>query len=969
MKSRISVSILLCLLSVGRVQAEGGFSFREWLKRDRNAMEAWQKGQAGREIDRTGTESTNGVESVESGFVSAPPEWGVASVHYGYTPRLAAQEAGSVFSLARGPATMLINTNTGELSWMPTLDDVGSVDIELVAESESTTNHQAYSVQVTRLVQAGQGTIGADGGVFKAEHVSFTMAEGATERPIDITVHTVEKDLPADFIPGTKLLGPIQSIQVQAADGGGLRKDDLKKLKATFHYDPSLLPAGASEEHIKLAGFDPANPGELHILDAQRLVSRPGAAAVAGGVTLVAALVPPMIVVLWEGGELVSQFLRYTEVYKDDYVQVFYKDSILPNTTMAAARTYGESIAKSIKAAKPIAEKLGFTASVPGSVEVMVAPSTSSESGSYCSFNELIYIKPGLRGTSMTTSPPHEFFHAIQDDFYLMGSVAAASAMGATSDVYWWTEASAVWFGSLLFPGVQDDYIKGVLSVPGSGYLRCPLNSTIQAAAYSKASFAQYATSRKKSFVLDVMNGSSKATQVMTAINGILPLNEHYKYYVNWALDKYGARDSDDVRIFLTEDPAAMTCSKKYTKPSAPKVNVVHIGAESNIVSEVIADSAAGTPYMAFVHRLHAQALNPASMSATTKAIDVKFERTGGAAHDVPFVLVRPKGGPGPMLKSELVPGADWVRFHDIGQDAVDKYDLAYLVYTDTSTDSSGQYKWHVQVRDLDRLMGPWTGGLPQLTPVGRGRTPSAGIRLNEIKINGTSYRDYGEFEEWAKQWITAEITQDEDESEEGLVSDILGSIFDGISAEIMLFVIPAMKAGFDGIPFALAAECPSEGHYLPFMPGLPEEELQKLRTDPKRPPLKRNGRALSGTWEMGEEDDDGKQTIEWSLTLTEDPSVIDCSIRFVASGLEPDNDEPHAIHSFELLAKGQLRYQDLPHGESVYQQKHADTVKALFMKQLMGAKLETDAVFRPMIEALLEQQQESQQASSPPPA
>jgi hypothetical protein len=211
-----------------------------------------------------------------------------------------------------------------------------------------------------------------------------------------------------------------------------------------------------------------------------------------------------MIVVLWEVGEAVSQTALYTEVYEDDSVQVFYKNTILTNLPMTAAQAYGESIAKSIKAAKPVAEKLGFTESVPSSVEVMVAPSTTTESGSYCSFNELIYIRPGLSGTSMLTSPPHEYFHAMQDDFYLMGFAAAASAAGSTSDVYSWTEASAVWFSSLLFPGAQDDYIKGVLTVPGNGYLRCPLNSTVQAAAYSKASFVQYAASEKNNFVFDV---------------------------------------------------------------------------------------------------------------------------------------------------------------------------------------------------------------------------------------------------------------------------------------------------------------------------------------------------------------------------------------------------------------------------------------------------------------------------------
>ncbi len=187
MKISIPISILLCLLSAAQVQADRTLSFWEWVKRDRQAMNEWQERQQGRETDRARAGNTNDVESSESGFVSVPPAWGVAGVHYGYTPELATQEVSSVFSLSGGPETMLINTNTGEL-----------------------------------------------------------------------------------------------------------RKDDLKRLQTTFHYDASLLPDGVSQDRVKLAGFDPANPGELYILDAKRLVSRPGAAAIAGGLTLVAPrLCPP----------------------------------------------------------------------------------------------------------------------------------------------------------------------------------------------------------------------------------------------------------------------------------------------------------------------------------------------------------------------------------------------------------------------------------------------------------------------------------------------------------------------------------------------------------------------------------------------------------------------------------------------------------------------------------------------------
>ncbi len=905
-------------------------SFRNWLDRDRKEMKAWRE----RQRVRTPVSVERTREEVQPGFSSSPQKWAVAGMNFVYQPTVEPSGAYD-FKLLKGPAAMQMATNTGELVWLPTLDDVGEVSVELEAEGGGQTNRQAFTIDVTRFVEAGKGAVSTNGGTFVEGDFSLSAAAGEVSRNIDVAVYTLENEVPEDIAPGAKRIGPVRSIQFKAADGGTLSKNDLKGLKATFEYDTSLLPEGVKPEQVKLVGFDPANPGQYIPIETRKSASRIGLKA---GLAIGAVAIPPMIVILWEVHEAVVQELGYTEVFDDNYTQVFYRDSILNDSS--AARAYGVEIAKAISKARDAGKALEFE--VPGSVEVMVTTSSGKETAQYVSFNELIYVKPGCSGIDLALPVAHEYFHDIQDGYYLMGAAGAASMFSATSDVYWWNEATAMWFASHVFPAAAKDYIAGAISV-GGGYLRLPLASTIQAAAYSKATFIEYAVSQKPKFVVDVMNKSSGATRVMTAINEVFPLKDHYKHYVNWALGAYGPGRSLDSTILLEEPRTAMKAWDAYNSSGqalSHPVKIVTIGNESNVVEEVFQDSREANPYVAFVHRLSGEDLNDPARNAKGKAVDVKFERTGGLASDEPYILLHGKGNPGEMKVYKLAPGGDWQRFHDIGQDALDVNDALYMVYADTSLSGSGNYKWHVQIRDLDRLAGPWKGG--------------EGLRLTELKINGQSYLNYDSFSGWAKQWIREELKEGQDDDEnEGLVTSLMDGLMSGISAEIMLYIIPAVKAAFDGVPFALAMETSAGANYLPYLPGMPEEKMQALRDDKNRPPLKRtDDRALSGKWTFGEEDE-MSGTLEWALSVDKDPGVLNCSLKLKAEGIEGDSDGENAIRSMEASAEGKLMYQDLPHGQVASDQTYYSEVRAAFMQRLMAMKIQTDAEFKPLVEQL----------------
>jgi len=974
-------AVLIALLidtAPAQTQQESGSAFQKWLQRDRHEMKSWREGQRGRDSSRSPASRGTAAEGTQkSGFLTSPSSWAIVGAEYSYVPQLVTHTDDTAFRLAQSPDTMHIVTNTGDITWTPAESDVGAAEVELIAESPTATNRQAFTVSVSRFVTAASGVISTNGGTLTGGDCTVSVPAAAARRGLDVALDATSHTLPAGAIHGVKTFGAMHAVRVRAADGGTLRKADIEDVRISFRLDPASLPEGIAPDQVKLFGFDPANMGQAYPLESDRSTSRvtPVDGALYVGIGLVVA--PVVLVVGSEILEVATQNTLYTEVYNDGYVQVMYRTSLI--TDRAAADAYGVAIAKSINKAKAEAVTLGFT--TPSSVEVMVAESSGSEHGSYVSYNEVIYIKPGLKGSELDTAPAHEFFHAIQDEYYLMGQAAAATLGSSTSDVYWWTEASAVWFASHLFPAGSKSCIMASLApLPREkkypGYLRAPLMSTIQRGAYSKGSFVQYAVKQKGTpFVHDVMDASSGSTSVESAINAVFPLNENYKHYVNWSLDEYGDFSSAGDGFRLETKLADITywsVPAAYIPATKRSINIVAIGNEKNVVVEGFEDSSGDDPYVAYVHKIQcAQSFK----SSPGKVVDVKFERSGPDARDEPFVLLQPKNPKAPMVVG--APGVgDFKRLPRIGQSATDKYTEAWLVYTDTSSGAGGHYKWNVQVRDLPPLAGPWFNGLPpsQNAPANilllPARSTTSGLRLIELKINGEPLADYAQFAEWAKQWLRDEISEGDEGAGEGVVTSILDGIASGISADLMVAVIPVMKMLYDGVPFALATEVLDGDLYLPFVPGMPEEELQALRTNEKRPPLQSlDGKSLSGTWDMSDDDDETTATLEWHIALVDgNPDVIDYSLKYVTPDLEPKNDSENAIHSFSASMEGQLHYQNLPHGEIAQDQKYLDTLKGLLMQRLTAAKEETDAVFKPFVESLKEQQTPPA-SSGPPPA
>jgi len=967
LRNSVSMTLLVVLIhsiySSVSVQAGAENSFQEWLKKDRQQMEVWQKGE--RSIAKQATPArrteTASPDSRNQGFSTLPPTLAVVGMRYSYLPRLNTKAADTVFSLTQSPDTMQISTNSGGIIWFPKSGDLGTAAVEITAESSTATNTQSFTINITRFVSAASGIISTNGGTVSGGNCSLTAPGGTLNRDINISLNTIEDMPAADAIPGIHTIGAMKAIQILATDGGVLKSSDLKDLQLSLSFDPAVLPEGIKPDQVKLFGFDPLHMERAHILNAETKSADRVLLGVDGLVCVTIALVlaPPVIVAASEVAELYNQNVNYTEVYNDGYVQVFYDDSIIADCR--DPRAYGAAIAKSINRARGDDYNLGC--SMPSSVEVMVTPPAGCESGSYLSFSELIYISPNLSGYKLSTSPAHEFFHAVQDEYYVMGQAGILTQGSATSDVYWWTEACAVWFASHVFPDVADKEIEFALT---TGYLRYPLNSTVQKAAYSKGSFVQYAVAaaQKKNFVRDVMNASSGTAGVISSINKILPLDTHYKKYVNWALNKYGDKSSAGDGIILEK---MLPESSFWIKPSIDSmatrrsVNIAPLGSESNVVQEMFEDASEGYPYVAYIHKIEA---NSSLNGSPGKVIDVEFVRTGHENHDTPYVLLKPNDNTEPMYGIEFAADSGYIRLPRIGKNATDIYNAAWLVYTDTSDSDSSHYKWNIQVRDLDPFAGPWVQGFSvssldykviQLPNPAKNDKAAHGIRLSEVKINGHSYPDYSQFESWATQWLRDELAKEKENEDSSTVTE---SIFSGISVGIMLYVIPGFKMLYDGMPFAMAAEMIDENHYLPILPGMTQEQLQELKTNKNAPPLQMyNGTTLSGTWNVYDEDDDGEMILKWNIELTDNRDAIEYTLSLIGTGLSLEDKTKNAIHNLEIHAGGILNYQNLRHGETAADQKYTDILKKIFMQKLEKEKKQTDAILKPIVDGFSEKQ------------
>jgi hypothetical protein len=984
-RALIPLSFLLIVCTSSRGEGGASGTFEEWLKRDRADLKSWQDG--GRHADekqvKPSREQTAGLEVIEDDgeFLTIPPTWAIAGVDYHYAPQLATQSVDSVFRLVQSPATMQISTNTGAISWAPLSGDVGSAPVELIAESSTATNRQAFTISVTRFVEVASGVITTNGGTITGGNCTLTAPVGVVGQDVDIALRTIELAPTSTAMAGVQPVGDIYSISTR---GGG--ETNLSGIRAALRYDASALPAGVTPADLKVFSFDPAHPERVKILDKERGDAR-FLAEVAVGIP--AALVG-------YGVYIGYQFCDTTIPYTHSEVTVYFRTAEGTNTAaMAANRAYAVKIVSTVTNAK--AKAISFGCDVPDHMNVMVGRFPLLTSDAMYRFEVgSIYVKPKLASAALLKTVTHEYFHAIQDIYYNMLLAAANTAGASASDVYWWNEASAVWFSAHVFPERSKEIIGDAVGA-GTGYLYDPLNGKRQTTAYARSSFLEYSVKEMGAkFISYVLKRSSGMTSVMSALDAKYPLNKHYKGYVNWALETYGETSSFGDSLFLEKELEEMNYSKISVQSQASvgrPIHIVPVGSESNVVQEVFRDGAI-TPYMAFIHKIGTR---KSLAGVHGKVIDVKFERSEGAPGDMPFVLLDTADKDAPFDKQALPIGARYTRLPRIGLSASDHYREAWFVYTDTtsgspSTETSisgqtystfatgGQYTWTVQVRDLDPLAGPWTSGLelPELgydvmpSPDQKVQSTKAGIRLVELKINGTYCTTFTQFDAWAKQWLRNEFSEPKEE-EDALASALtpvssgMDAAMDAIGVEMILNAVPAAKILYEGVPFALATELIGSDRYLPFIPGMTDEQLQEIRTNKKLAALQsKDGTSLSGVWDLSRDGDAGSSTLEWHIELAEDTEVMEYSLKYLGSGLSPDDDSKNAIHSLEVLAEGELRYQNLPHGEIAHDQDFADSLKVLFMMKLMTEKVKTDATYKPLV-ASLKAQQSQHQPEQPP--
>ena len=498
-------------------QARAGQTYAEWLEKDQHGASEWLQREHGARSPATSrcpADTPQQLSSSTNAFLSVPPGWISAGSRYTYEPEVCESYAADTFNLAESPDGMIVDEASGRLSWLPTLDHAGSNAVSLVVSRGGVSTSQVFNIFVAHAVDRHQLEFGRDGGSVMSGRCRASVPAGTTTNTCKMSLGRLTRLPDLQTRDGVIPLSAGYVMRLQGSETGTVPAtlainydvprglpEDVDRTPRMFVYSPHLVPNVREIPTLKSRGADTL----AAVLEIHRQT-------------------PKLIAFL-----AYRQPWQYTRFGDSEYAPTFFKTSELRTRNRAEVAAYCKQISSAVEAAAEDARKQGFL--TPRTAPIYIY-SRDNQDGIYDYIVGSLEINSNLEPGSPRhlSTGPHEFFHAVQDQYYNM-----VTSSWIKESFIWWMESSATWFEQRY----DSNKIGKRISKLYRGLFRTPLGCDAPKTAYAQAAFIEYAQTVQPTFVRDLLGSSGNVLGLLEAVNNVMPLSHHYPRYIEWAATRY----------------------------------------------------------------------------------------------------------------------------------------------------------------------------------------------------------------------------------------------------------------------------------------------------------------------------------------------------------------------------------------------------------------------------------------------
>ena len=614
--------------------------------------------------------------SEERAFLSLPPtDWIMLGETFLYQSALEG-EGETAYKLEKHPAGMTIDAQTGLITW--NTDQAGDHAIALTATVAATSYRQTFSLRVSAAESPEHKTIGPGGGELTAGALELKVPAGAIGEDLDFSVATLSHEPVIDSSAQIRTTSPIYAISSnRVSDGESVQRFETP-INITLAYNPADLPAWGDETRLLAALIDPAI--SEYIIPAETSIDN-----IAHSVSFQTNhLSNYSTVLLVPETEIAGRWKMIS--YDDRFSCEFDSEIDLSESAML------EYCAESIRAAHQVEiyvrDNLKMNISTKNRLAIRILDATGS---SYSYWFGTIYAKysPNKNTTSrnreILRAVAHEYFHAVQDEYYSM-------TMLYFRDYYWWSEASAPWLANLLSPGV----IKGTISSAPEGYLREPLNKGNLYSAYAKSTFVAYAEEAVDGFVKKILDAHSgiSGSELISTIDALLPLKTHYPAYLADSIIKYGQGSVIDGWVYAAKWNEGYVIDKfDFNGTKQQNATALSQYAQTAYSEISFTDSPKGSRYRGLIYKIEAIS------GSSNIALQLTFSGPNRGGDSVPRVVTF-DNSKNFVAQYPLADGQA-LNIKPFGLGSNDQVGSVYLVYADTlGQPSATPFNWTIRLQD-----------------------------------------------------------------------------------------------------------------------------------------------------------------------------------------------------------------------------------------------------------------------------
>ncbi len=467
-------------------------------------------------------------------FLQVPPLTAQVGRLYRYIPTLPSDVKDFELVLDTGPNGMVVDEELG-LMWTPTESQAGLHDVSITVSFQNESHPLSFQIAVEQELIEQTAEISTQGGMMTSDNVILTVPPNALEenttfsigRVIGILDPAAKTDV--EIVSEMVFVNAVQDTFNQAVE----EFPSDAPLRITIPYNQGQITAEEIENgEVSAFLYDPDL--EMLVLEIATEFDQQ-----AGTATFETTHLSNFFI--GKKRDVLSALKIVTETDTDPRFTIWHRQ--VPAEQQTAIDVYGRSVLSGLLNAHRLADEMGFR--TPSRRIDVVVHEEGFGDGHYSPFTGTIYLDDDLTDTLILEITAHEYFHAVQDEYY-------AFTLANLTDVYWWAEASSAWFET----NVHEDAIIKYLDLE-VGYLRQHFGDRKRMHAYSMGSFVQWASENfdrqpeEEEFVLETFNqteGLFTSTPFLYLKNR-LTLSSTYPQFIQDALAEYGVVGGSTRRI------------------------------------------------------------------------------------------------------------------------------------------------------------------------------------------------------------------------------------------------------------------------------------------------------------------------------------------------------------------------------------------------------------------------------------